>query len=127
MNLMLSVNDKYCEPAMVMLTSFLTNNSFEHNDIYFLYGNVSAENIGKISSFIGSKYDVSFYPIKINENDMPLLPIDYHFSIETYYRFFAQELLPENVERVLWLDADMIVRKSLEEFYYQDFEGNDDE
>ena len=32
-------------------------------------------------------------------------------------------MLPESVERVLYLDVDMIVMGSLEEFYHQDFEG----
>ena len=44
-------------------------------------------------------------------------------SRETYYRLLAQEMLPESVERVLYLDVDMIVMGSLEEFYHQDFEG----
>ena len=42
---------------------------------------------------------------------------------ETYYRLLAQEMLPADVERVLYLDVDMIVMGSLEEFYHQDFEG----
>lgn len=44
-------------------------------------------------------------------------------SRETYYRLLAQEMLPMDVERVLYLDADMIVLGSLEEFYNQDFAG----
>ena len=123
MNLMLAVNDKYCDFAKVMLASFLQNNSFEHNDIYFLYGSVSAENLDAISTLVEKNFDASFVPIKINEKDLPPLPLVGRFSIETYYRFLADELLPKSVERVLWLDSDMVVRKSLKEFYYQDFDG----
>ena len=32
----------------------------------------------------------------------------------------TQEVLPESVDRVLWLDADIIINKCLKEFYYQD-------
>ena len=42
---------------------------------------------------------------------------------ESTYRLLAQEMLPESVEQVLYLDVDMIVMGSLEEFYNQDFDG----
>jgi lipopolysaccharide biosynthesis glycosyltransferase len=36
-----------------------------------------------------------------------------HISIATYYRLFIPALLPENIERVLYLDCDIVVRKNL--------------
>lgn len=41
-----------------------------------------------------------------------------------YYRIFAAALLPQNLERVLYLDGDTIVINPLEELYHMDFEGN---
>ena len=122
MNLIFSVDNKYCELALVMLASFLNNNSFEHNDIYFIYGNVSDENLEKLSSFVELNYDASFIALKLNEEELPPLPVRGRFSIETYYRFWAQELLMQSADRALWLDSDMVVRTSIKEFYYQDFE-----
>ena len=40
------------------------------------------------------------------------LPITDHVSVATYYRLCIAELLPESVTRVIYLDADLIVRKS---------------
>ena len=45
-------------------------------------------------------------------------------SIETYVRLFITHLIPEDVKKILWLDADTIVVKSLTSFWEKDFEGN---
>lgn len=44
-------------------------------------------------------------------------------SPSPYYRISASELLPAELRRVLYLDADMIVRKSLEPLWRLDLEG----
>ena len=52
------------------------------------------------------------------------LPIRRHFSKEMYFRLIAQFLLPQNIERILWLDIDMVCLRSLKDIYYQNFYGN---
>ena len=41
---------------------------------------------------------------------------------ETFFRYYITEIMPQ-LDRVLWLDADILVRKSVEELYNIDFEG----
>ncbi len=41
-------------------------------------------------------------------------------SIATYYRLFLANILPEKIEKVLYLDADIIVRKSLRNLWETD-------
>ena len=45
-------------------------------------------------------------------------------SIEAFVRLFITHLIPEDVKKILWLDADTIVVKSLTSFWEKDFEGN---
>jgi lipopolysaccharide biosynthesis glycosyltransferase len=40
-----------------------------------------------------------------------------------YFRLFLSELLPREVERALYLDADLIVRRSLDELWAADLGG----
>ena len=42
---------------------------------------------------------------------------------ELYYRLLAPYLLPEEMERILYLDADIIINGSLREFYQQSIDG----
>ena len=46
------------------------------------------------------------------------------YPYEIYYRIFAPQLLPESVERILYLDSDLIVHNSVDELYNMSFEGN---
>lgn len=46
-----------------------------------------------------------------------------HISVETYYRFLIQEILPE-YDRVLYLDSDMVIRADVRDLFETDLEGN---
>jgi len=46
------------------------------------------------------------------------------WSVETYYRLFLTDLLPEDMERILYVDTDVIINRNIREYYEQDFEGN---
>ena len=45
-----------------------------------------------------------------------------HYSVAMYFRIFAHVLLPESIDRILYLDADIIVKNDITSFYAQDFE-----
>ena len=123
MNLLLSSNNAYLSPMKTMLTSFCETNRGEQHQIYFLYGNVDENALTSIRRFFEKHYDIKFNAIRIDESAFRQFPVSHHFSIETYYRFLAMEVLPIEDDRVLWLDVDIIVKKSLYEFYYQSFDG----
>ncbi len=123
MNFLVAANEKYMYPLKVMLTSLLDNNRGESHNIYFLYSNVCDDTVTSLKKYVEKGFDCKFNPRRIQEEDFKEFPVSHHFSIETYYRFLAQDIVPQEEDRVLWLDADMIVRKPLDEFYYQDFEG----
>ena len=44
-------------------------------------------------------------------------------TVECYCRLLAAELLPQNLDRVLYMDVDIVVEKPLDTLYHSDF-GN---
>jgi len=46
-----------------------------------------------------------------------------HISASTYLRLFVDQLLPTEADRVLYLDADMLVRTDLTPLYQADLQG----
>ena len=46
---------------------------------------------------------------------------DKMWSIEAYYRLMLLDILPSNVKRMFYFDVDIIVNKSLEDFYNINF------
>ena len=125
MNILLAFNSNYYMPALVLLKSLLVNNQWcREIRIYVLYSDLKPGEIQRFSQ-VAEESGIAkaiFLPVETDTfQDAPL-----HLkwiSRETYYRLLDQEMLPESVERVLYLDVDMIVMGSLEEFYHQDFEG----
>lgn len=50
------------------------------------------------------------------------LSVHAHLSVETYFRYLIPELLPD-YEKVLWLDADLLVKSDVAELYDLDLTG----
>lgn len=51
------------------------------------------------------------------------LPVSGHISHSTYLRLLMAELLPPQVQKAIYLDADTIVNRSLEELWSVDLQG----
>ena len=65
-----------------------------------------------VESFEGKK--VTFYTVNSrNFQEMPALVKGYRITQSAYYRLFLTEILPTNLDKVLYLDGDIIVRHSL--------------
>lgn len=50
--------------------------------------------------------------------------VTHHVSVATYFRILIPRILPHDVDKVLFLDSDLIVRGSVAEFYEQPIDGS---
>ena len=125
MNILLAFNSNYYMPALVLLKSLLVNNQWcREIRIYVLYSDLKPGEIRRFSQVAEESGIAKAIFLPVGTDTFQDAPLHLKWiSRETYYRLLAQEMLPESVERVLYLDVDMIVMGSLEEFYHQDFEG----
>ncbi len=123
MNIVISVNDAYVNHAKVMLFS-LCRHTQEDVCVYLLNRNLSQKQCAKFSLFLEKKCHASLYVLDMNEmfDDMPT--VSSQFSVEMYYRLIAQFVLPNDLSRALWLDADIVVLRDLSIFYNQSFEDS---
>lgn len=119
MDILISVNDKYLDKAKSMLYS-LSLNVKEEVTVYLLNSSLSNYKIKKFEAYLKKKCHIKLYNITVDKKFFEKFPVS-RFSVEMYYRILAQFLLPSNLERILWLDADIIILNSLEQFYYQEF------
>lgn len=123
MNILIAINDSYVEYIKTMLYSLHRTNPVAL-DVYLLYNNLSEQNIGGLNQFCSRKCGAILHPIRVVEEELNGLPLgNAHFSIEMYYRIFVQKYVPETLDRILWLDADIVLNDSIQEFYHLDFEG----
>ena len=120
MNVVITVDDSYIRPALIMLESLFERNSPDIH-VYLLHSNVCKENLKLLSDHI-AKYGGSFTDIPVPPELFDDAPVNRYFTKEMYYRLLIPKLLPDE-ERALYLDPDIVIFKSLEEFYRTDFEG----
>jgi len=124
MNVATSLNSKYMRYTCVMLTSLFENQPKDLDiHIYLLYNDLTKEDKLCLQNTI-EYYGGTLHLLSIDRTIFPeKCPISEDWSLETYYRLALLDVLPEDVDRLLYLDVDLIVNKSLSEMYYEDFEG----
>lgn len=90
--------------------------------VYFLNYRVDSEDFISFSNLMKQRCKIDVINVNVADIDFSQFPIGYHLSIETYFRILAQFILPNSIDRILWLDGDIVVLQDIHDFYYQDFE-----
>lgn len=121
MNILISINSKFIMPAMVMLASLFENNKVPI-DVYMMYSDLNKNEILILKKHV-KKWNNKLKLIKINKDLFKKLPLYKRLSKETYYRLILHEVLPINIKRILYLDVDIIVNKSIVNFYNQSLDN----
>lgn len=116
MNIVTAANNKYVVHLFVMLKSLLCNLSQTNNvNIFILQSDIAITERKKIQELaILFQSNVQFIEVD-DETIMSLImnPYSSHISRETYYRILIPDLVPEYVEKALYLDCDMVVMEDL--------------
>ncbi len=119
-NICLSSDDNYAQHLGVTIASILKN-AKKQDELFFyiLDGGIKEENKQNLLSLQKiRKFDIKF--IEINEDDFKNCPlVGNHITIATYYRFLIPTFLPD-LDKVLYLDCDMIIEDSLSKLYAED-------
>lgn len=123
MNIATSLNRKYVSYTYVMMKSVLVNNENEDIHFYILHTELTDEDMELLKS-LTDEYGKEISFLKVDRSKFSSkLPTTKDWSLETYFRLMMLDLLPETVDRILYLDVDVIVDKSLHELYFMDFDG----
>jgi lipopolysaccharide biosynthesis glycosyltransferase len=122
-NIAFIADDAYAQHAGVMLVSlFLTNPNLSFN-IYHLSFGISEDNKEKLMSLCQS-YNASIFFLEERKSRFDGLKTGRWNEI-MYLKILLPELLPLNIERVLFLDVDMIINHSVENLYNINLKNNE--
>ena len=120
-NIAIAPNGAYTNYSLVLLKSIFRTNSEKKFRIFVLYNSLTEEEKAKLSNFVTAhNSEVEF--LYIDGAKYKVFEWKERFSVETYFRLELQDILPSEVERILYLDIDMIVCKDLAELYEMDLE-----
>jgi len=113
----MSIDDNYIEQAMVLFRSLADNHDCNIAVIIFNAG-LSAKNKEMLQCILDG-YGYKLQYVSVDKELFRDAPKRINISVETYFRLLAFELLP-NVDKVLYLDADIVVDGSLEKLWNLD-------
>lgn len=125
MNLVFSFDEGYANTFRVLMQSIFQNHSSKHFTVYVLHDEMPENVLLEIQEDMDS-YQYSFRPINCRNylQQSESFRINRYYTVEMYLWLYAPDLLPETVERALYLDPDIINLNSIEEFYAQDFNNH---
>ncbi|MDU2353534.1 MAG: glycosyltransferase family 8 protein [Anaerococcus sp.] len=124
MNILVSCDTNYLNPLKTMLYSlFLTNDNYIN--IYILHSSISDENIKELENYIKDKSNSKARLINLKVVDeFKKAHTTFYYTSEMYFRLIAYKYLPEDLDRILYLDPDTLILNSLMDLYESDFEEN---
>lgn len=126
MNVLFSSDNNYARHLGVAIYSLLSHNtSIPLIRIYVIENNISLDNITKLNQLISSfgNAEVILIPFK-KWADSLHLNLLWPISLSSYARLFVGEMLPSDIERVLYLDCDMLVRGDISDLWNSDLGDN---
>lgn len=121
MNIAVSVNNSFVMPLKIMLYSLAQNTSKDLH-IYLLYTQDLSNKNRKILHHFITKYRIgTLYEILIDRSLFQEFEDPKSmFSLECYYRLLLPYVLEPSVDKIFWLDADVVVCGNMDEFYDAD-------
>jgi lipopolysaccharide biosynthesis glycosyltransferase len=106
-------DEHYALPLAVTISSALKHLDSQHTvRLYILDGGISEASKDRL---VRSWNDprLSIHWLHPDINSVRDLPVSDHISLAAYLRLLLPDLLPDDVKRVIYLDADMLVRTDL--------------
>lgn len=124
MNIVYSSSDSFAPITGVSIQSLLINNQdAEEINIYLIDNNISQDNKSKIKALVNGYNRRIIFIEKPDLNKQLGLKLDVgRWNISTFFRLFLPTILPDNVERCIFLDGDTVVCHSLKELWEMDLE-----
>ncbi len=120
-NILFSCDTNYAMPMTVCITSIFENNKENQVNVYVFYSSLS-ERQKEILIKLADQYNQDIIQIKVAEHYFETAPT-LRWSKEAYYRLLITELLPQELERIIYLDCDTIVNKPIIDLFEMDLEG----
>ncbi|WP_171125486.1 MULTISPECIES: DUF4422 domain-containing protein [unclassified Ruegeria] len=124
-NILMAVDSAYVPHAAATIHSALTRASEPQSFCFHFLdnGSLTEDDITNLQALV-VQFGAELRVVNIDDDSLRWLPLNRaHISLQTYYRLLAAEVLPD-VQKVVYLDADIIVTADLKELWDHPMEGS---
>lgn len=108
-----SIDENYLDHLFVMLTSLFCSNRKNTFHIFIIHNflvETQKKNISQFFKGINSTFDLIYIDDTIIKEDAI---VSGHISLSAYYRIYLPKILPLHINKVLYVDVDIVVKKDL--------------
>ena len=123
LNIAFAPDNNYVVHCATAINSILINKSLEDNiHFYILDGGLTDTNRNKLNTLVEGQKNCILNFIKVDDKQFSKYNTPL-WGTAAAYRLKLPSLVP-NLDRILYLDCDIIVKDSLKELYFNDLEKN---
>lgn len=114
----LAFDEKFITPFFVVITSVFYNNPENIFHIHAIATGLDLEQKQKIVDFVHQhQSEIDFYDINADQLKGLTVPQNSYLSIAAYYRLFFPLLVPKQINKLLYVDCDIVVNGKLIDLY----------
>ena len=115
-NILVTLDANYIRPLRVLLHSLLMSDDESFFAVYVAHASLTAEDFVRIGSALPADR-FAIRPVEVPPELLCDAPVLRRLTKASYYRLIAPSFLPDDVDRILYLDPDITVIRSLWPFY----------
>lgn len=115
-------DESFVQHFLVALNSLIDSNTSVNLEVYLLNKDVSESSKLLIRNNVAS-FQVRIYFIQVNMETYKNLMTSEHITIDAYFRLAIPDLLPPDIDRVIYLDCDTVITGSLETLWNMDLQN----
>ena len=120
-NILVTVDENYLPYLNTMLSTLVRFNPGCVFDVYLLHTSIGQSALEPTEKVLGNAGRL--IPIEVHDRRLEDAPTTSRYPKEIYYRIFAARYLPDTLDRVLYLDPDLVVNGSITPLYQMDLEN----
>lgn len=119
MHLLVTLDRNYLKPLMIMLQSHCAAHPDCRTELYVAHTSLEERDFEQLEHALPSG-SIHIHNIQITQRYFKNTPVLERIPEESFYRLLAFQYLPDEIDRCLYLDPDIYIRKSLLPFYNMD-------
>ena len=117
MHVVFCISDNYTPLVAITLQSFVDHHTSDSLFVFHIVSEeLSSENYDYLSRIVAQRHNWQLCYHPIDQQKLTHIPTG-PFTLHTWYRVFLGQLLPEHIDKVLYLDADTLVTAPIEELF----------
>lgn len=114
MEIVIATDNNYVMACGILMASICENNKGDEVNFHYLVDYSLSDSNKEALTRIADKYKTRITFYSCSKEDFPATQ---NWPNAIYYRLFAAEILPSNINKVIYLDCDMIVRHHLKDLW----------